>query len=140
MKRKTEDGMVQSAVWLPRDLHQRLKRAGGERGMGEEIRRRLEASFAADPAKPKTNELLASITFAADETNRYYGDWAEDAFAFEVLKACVDLLLAVERPKGEAVPNPSDVASLFFADDPSPKDISRIIVADLLRTREGKRR
>src|SRR5215831_18965519 len=103
MKRKIAEGMVQSAVWLSQDLHRRLKQAGGERGMGEQIRQRLEASFAS-PANPKTRELLNAISLAAEETEGYYGNWAEDAFAFEVLKACVDLLLGERRPKGEAVP------------------------------------
>lgn len=56
--------MVQSAVRLPRSLHERLKKAGGERGMGEEIRRRLEASFEAEkaPNDPKTRKLLDAIS------------------------------------------------------------------------------
>lgn len=33
--------MIQTAVWLPRDMHDQLKKAGGKRGMGAEIRRRL---------------------------------------------------------------------------------------------------
>ena len=33
--------MIQTALWLPRDMHEQLKKAGGERGLGEEIRRRL---------------------------------------------------------------------------------------------------
>ncbi len=61
MKRQKDDNMIQSAVRLPQSLHQRLKKAGGERGMGEEIRRRLEASFdveAKAPGDPKTREIL----------------------------------------------------------------------------------
>ena len=29
--------MVQTALWLPREMHEALKKAGGERGLGEEI-------------------------------------------------------------------------------------------------------
>lgn len=58
--------MVQTALWLPRDMHERLKAAGGERGLGEEIRRLLDASFSADEAEagvynwinPKRDKLL----------------------------------------------------------------------------------
>ena len=39
--------MVQTAVWLPRNLHACLKEAGGERGLGEEIRRQLQMAFEA---------------------------------------------------------------------------------------------
>jgi hypothetical protein len=155
MKRKTDSGMRQSALRLPADLHQRLTRAGGEAGMGAEIRRRLEASFAAEkaPANPKTQELLGAIAFIADKTDFYYENWAEDPFAFEVLRAGIDLLLTASRPKGEAVqkpnPNPDPDASgfthLFFDSASSPKDIARFILGDLMHARskradEAKRR
>ena len=69
MKTKPADDMVQSAIRLPRSLHERLKKAGGDRGMGEEIRRRLEASFEAErsPADPKTRELLDAVASCAEE-------------------------------------------------------------------------
>jgi hypothetical protein len=149
MARKKEGGMRQSALRLPPDLHQRLRRAGGEDGMGAEIRRRLEASFAAEkaPANPKTQELLAEISYFADETATYCGNWFDDAFAFEVLKESVESLLASARPKGDAVINPdrSALLDLTLGSDLSPKDISRIFVSDVMRARakradEGKRR
>ena len=64
--------MVQTAVRLPQSLRDRLSKAGGERGMGEEIRRRLEASFEAEkaPADPKTRELLDAISSCAEEIAR----------------------------------------------------------------------
>ena len=40
--------MIQTALWLPRDMHERLKEAGGERGLGEEIRKRLVVSFSGE--------------------------------------------------------------------------------------------
>jgi hypothetical protein len=129
MKReKDADGMTQSAVRLPRELHERLKRAGGERGMGEEIRRRLEASFEAErvPRNPKTRELLDAICFAAEELGYFYADsdWSEVPFAFEVLKGCIDLLLAERRPKGEAVVPPTELFQGFS----TPKDVSQMIL------------
>ena len=69
MKRKDDDELIQTAVRLPQSLHERLKKAGGERGMGEEIRRRLEASFAADQS---ARELLDAISAVAEETTNYY--------------------------------------------------------------------
>jgi len=38
--------MHQTAVRLPTGLYQKLVRVGGRRGLGAEIRRRLELSFA----------------------------------------------------------------------------------------------
>jgi hypothetical protein len=148
MARKTEDGMVQTTMWLPRKLHQHLKQISEAGGLGEELRHRLEKSVEAEKTSaPETQELLAAIARAADETAAYYGDCVKDAFSFEVLKLCIDLLLKTYQPEGEVRPNPDlvdAVAEVFFAPDHSPKDISRIIVGDLIRARakradEGKR-
>jgi hypothetical protein len=132
MKRKTADDMVQSAIRLPRRLHGLLKQAGGERGMGEEIRRRLEASFDAEktPTNPKTRELFDAISSVAEQTTRFYGSWSEDAFAFEVLKGSVNLLLTLYQPKGDGAPkpNPTKLGDVFFDPDHSIADISRVFV------------
>lgn len=133
MKRKNDQEMVQTAVRLPQSLRDRLSDAGGERGLGEEIRRRLEASFEAKkaPADPETLDLLDAISAFTEETTEYYGRWSENAFAFEVLKACVNMLWSYYQPKGEptAHPNPDSAADLLYGPDHSPKDISRTIVS-----------
>lgn len=132
MKVESQEGMLQSAVRLPRSLHERLKKAGGDRGMGDEIRRRLEASFEAEkvPADQNTRELLDAISSFAEEIADYYGRWSQNAFAFEVLKACVNLLLSFDQPKGEpaANPNPDSAAELLYGPDHSPEIISGTIV------------
>lgn len=132
MKTKTADEMTQSAIRLPRSLHERLKKAGGERGMGEEIRRRLEASFEAEeaPANPKMVYVLDAITSCAEEIANDYGSWSEDPFAFEVLKGCVNLLLTRFQPKGEPVPNakPGSSAAFVFGAEPKPEELSRTYV------------
>jgi len=144
MKRKIEDETTQTAIRLPTDLYRRLKHAGGERGMAEQIRSRLEASFEAEesPANLATKELLEAIAFTADKTDFYYGNdghsWSNNAFVFGVLKECVDFLLANRRPAGEAVAPPDTVASLLFADDMSPKDIARDIVGELMREKKKR--
>ena len=131
MKSKTADEMMQSAIWLPRSLHERLRKAGGERGLGKEIRRRLEASFEAEkaPADAKTRELLDAISYCADETARDYGSWSEDGFAFVVFKGCVELLLRQQQPKGEPVPTPKpdSIVDIIFGPDysPTPEEVSR---------------
>ncbi len=51
---------------LPTDLYERLKEAAGDRGLGEEIRRRLEASFRSPthggPIRRRTNYSGQSST------------------------------------------------------------------------------
>jgi hypothetical protein len=137
MKRKTEDEMTQSAIRLPRSLHERLKKAGGDRGMGEEIRRRLEASFEAEeaPVDPKTRDLLDAIGFFDEEMFYHFGNWSKEPFAFEVMKACVDMLLTYYRPEGEAKAPPAtnSKAALLYGPDSSPEDIGRLLVRDWIR-------
>ena len=56
--------MIQTALWLPRDMHELLKQAGGERGLGDEIRRRLQLTFVfaeQRPSDPFTDLLLDLI-------------------------------------------------------------------------------
>jgi hypothetical protein len=53
---------------LPRDLHDRLKSEGGDRGFAAEIRRRLQTSFAENPTASKDpwfGDLLTAINQAA---------------------------------------------------------------------------
>jgi hypothetical protein len=137
MKRETKDEMTQSAVRLPRSLHERLKKAGGNRGMGDEIRRRLEASFDAEkiPGNPDTRELINAITFTDEELVRDFGSWSNDRFAFEVFRVSVNALLKHYEPEGEAVPapNPDGLAVLLFADNPSAEDVGRFLVGAWIR-------
>lgn len=144
MKRKKADEMVQTAVRLPQSLRDRLTKAGGESGMGEEIRRRLEASFDADktPTDPKTAELLEAISQCAERTASDYARWSEDAFSFEVLKACLDMLLKHYRPKGEPAPkpNPEGMHEIIFGKEysPKPEELSRLYVTSWI-TDQAKR-
>jgi hypothetical protein len=136
MKSKKANGMVQSAVWLPRSLHERLKKAGGAGGMGEEIRRRLEASFEAEAENPKTRELLEAILFLATRGGSFYGSWSEDPFAFKVLKGSVDMLFKQYQPEGDLVhaqPNPTEIGEMIFGkngenEKRSPEDISQALL------------
>jgi hypothetical protein len=134
MRTKPADDMVQSAIRLPRTLHERLKKAGGDRGMGEEVRRRLEASFAAErsPTDVKTRELLDAIAYYAEEIARELRPWSKDPFAFRVLKEAISLLLADFEPEGEAVPppNPDSALIFLFDDEPlvKPEKVSRYFV------------
>jgi len=139
MKRKKDDEMVQTAVRLPQSLRDRLSRAGGEGGLGEEIRRRLEASFDAekDQPNPQTRELVDAISSFASEVAEYYGDPTSDVFAADLLKACVDLLMTRDRPSGDPVahPKPESAADLLYSPGHSIETISTTIVNGWMRDR-----
>ena len=151
MKRKNEDKAPPPfAVRLPRDLHERLKQAGGERGMGEEIRKRLEKSFEAEkapksPPDPVLHELLPAIGFVVAKLRTYFGNPWEDRFSFEVLKSALDWLLVANRPEGDPVmkPNPKhESLGALFAPDVSPEIVARAILVNLtwlLDERGGER-
>ena len=106
--------------------------------MGEEIRRRLEASFKAEaeaPSDPKTRELLEAISFFATRGARLYGGWSENLFAYQALKGSVDMLWKYYQPKGDpalAKPNPTELGEIIFGKDGesrSPEDISRALLS-----------
>jgi hypothetical protein len=137
MKKENKDDMVQSAVRLPQSLHERLKKVGGHRGMGDEIRRRLEASFDAEkvPENPHTRELINAISFSDEELVRDFGSWSKDRFAFEVFRESINALLKYYEPKGEPVPvpNPNGLAEMLFGENPSTEDVSRFLVGIWIR-------
>ena len=97
----------------------------------------MEASFAAEaevPNDPKIRELLEAISFLARQANNYFGSWFEDAFAFQVLKGGVDILLKRYQPEGDPVqakPNLTALARSYWAkgenENHSPDEISRTL-------------
>ena len=91
--------MLQTALWLPRDMHEQLKKAGGERGLGDEIRRRLQYALAVaeTPSDQITDEVLDQIK----DITRDHRDWYADRFVFDVVKAAIEVLLSTHRPSSE---------------------------------------
>ena len=88
------------------------------------------------------SEMFEAIAACAAEAARDYGSWSEDAFAFEVLKGCVSLLLTHYQPEGDVVPHPDPggIADLLFGKDyaPKPEELSRIYVSFWI-SRKAKR-
>lgn len=100
--------MIQTALWLPREMHEQLKKAGGERGLGEEIRSRLSASFDVKQrpsGDPHTDLLLDLIKRIALKLS-VDGEWWFSRTSFDAFKASINHLLSeltsVDPPK-EAV-------------------------------------
>jgi hypothetical protein len=118
--------MIQTALWLPRDMHERLKKAGGERGLGEEIRRLLGASIdaAQTPDDEITSELLDQIKEIVDLS--LPEPWYVDRFAFDVFKAAINTLLSSRQPSGEARPETKAKFQATWGDE-NPETIGRMI-------------
>jgi hypothetical protein len=138
--RRTDEGMV-VPLRLPRTLHERLKAEAdaAQRTFAAEVRRRLEASLAAETTAggddPKTRQLLAGIAKLASEIGTFYAPWHENPYSLAVLRSAVDTLLGVSGPKGEPVyqPDPNKLLDMFF--DPKadpPEKIGRMMAMTAL--------
>src|SRR5712671_3368256 len=79
---KRADKGIQTSLRLPRTLYELLSKAAGDRGIGEEIRQRLQASFAPVRRDPKTAELATAVAQIASEASSYYRPWHEDPHTF----------------------------------------------------------
>src|SRR5215510_13025311 len=86
--------MRQTALWLPHSTYDKLREHGGERGLGDEIRRRLEISLKADDSlrDKKTAELMDEIMRV--DVNMPVKPWHADRLAFNVFKAAITDLLS----------------------------------------------
>jgi hypothetical protein len=118
--------MIQTAVWLPRDMHERLKKDGGERGLGNEIRRLIEASI--DAAETRKDEITSELLDQINEiTHRWLREpWHTDRFAFDVFKTAVNTLLSSRAPSGEARPETKAQFQATWGDE-GPETIGRMI-------------
>jgi len=92
--------MIQTALWLPREMHDQLTKKAGERGLGEEIRRRLRWSFEAEEPPDRTTDMfISAINQLAIELE---APWYGNPFAFEVFQAGVTELLSQCRSSEQA--------------------------------------
>jgi hypothetical protein len=130
--------MIQTALWLPRDMHEKLKEAGGERGLGEEIRRRLQVTFNAEqrPSDPVT-DLLADLLrrVALDLTDGR--PWYENRWTCDVIKEALDELvssLCLARHQSVGAPEPAIMSKLQakYGPDVKPETIGPMLARDAL--------
>jgi hypothetical protein len=123
-RKRLVDKGVQTSLRLPRDLYDRLANTAGNKGIGEEIRQRLEASFVKGPAPSRDlwfADLLTAINQAAAgaETLRQHpplpagvierdgkrksydvAHWGQDTTAYETFVEAVHTLMIALAPEG----------------------------------------
>jgi hypothetical protein len=125
--RKRQGLTAQTALRLPTDMLARLRETGPTRGLGEEIRRRLELSFAAEAGDAKTRQLRDALSaFASHPSIRAL--WHEDAYAFQMFKAGVNQLLQYFQPPGDPA-GPSRVP--FDVKDLPPDRIGAMLASQV---------
>jgi hypothetical protein len=119
--------MIQTALWLPRDMHEKLKKDGGERGLGEEIRRRLQYAFdaAETPSDEVTDEVLNQIKDIFRDVSRDE-PWHANRFAYDVTKAAINALLSNHQPSNEGKPETKAHLQAVYGEE-KPENIGRMI-------------
>ena len=125
--------MIQTAVWLPRDMHERLKNEGARReGLGEEIRRRIQMSFDAEDADRDeiTRELLDEIGQVAIASSVEGGRWYTNLFTFNVFKAAADALISRLEPKN--APGMTARLHKLYGPDAKAEIVGRILAGVFL--------
>jgi hypothetical protein len=123
MARSDEAQVTTVNFRLPQWMHEQLRRAGGDQGVSEEIRRRLE--FTLKISDEQTEDLLTAIAELAAVLARE-NKWWQDSFVFEVLKEGVSFLLDMRKPSGEP-PEPRTHA--VIDEDTKPTGAARILAA-----------
>jgi hypothetical protein len=121
--------MIQTALWLPRDLHRRLKDAARDGRMSEEIRHRLEVSLR-EPMDEHTDVLLDLVRKVAQSLSTD-GRWWADPFAFAVFKTAINELLP-RIPRAD--PEPGGVSNLRtrYGEDATPETIGKALAQAVL--------
>ena len=122
--------MVHTAVVLPRELLEQLRKeaAASGKGLSTEIRHRLQlvdAQKGIDAARdPETQELVRIIENLADNLAGDLGKkWHEHAYALAAFRAGVTAFLARYKPEGDASVRP-DTRVVGEPDDP-PEAVGR---------------
>ena len=129
---KPTENDIQTSLRMSRALYDALLGAAQQRGVGvgEEIRQRLDSTFALALGQPETGEFVSAIMHAAHQIERAYGHWRADPFAFRVFNTAISTLLAYYTPKGEPTrpaTEPGSFADTFFGPEASPEAAGRAV-------------
>src|SRR5438132_1345388 len=94
-KRSDKETVV--TLRLPRDLHDRLKKAGGERGLTAQIRDRLDASLTLEEAweDPLFADFMRTVGHVIVAAWRLY---PSDPEAYSIVEIAIRMLLDAFRP------------------------------------------
>jgi hypothetical protein len=127
--------MIQTALWLPREMHELLKEAGGERGLGEEIRRRLQVSFGVEerPRDPVTDVLLNLIERITLKLSVDEEKWWDNSFGADAVKRAINEVISdLVSHINPAEPRPGMMTKLQsrYGPDEKPETIGKILAHD----------
>lgn len=117
---------------LSSGLNQQIEEAAVRNGrrVSEEIRRRLETSFAHElgTGDNETIRLVEAIRIVAQSLEIPFGSWHENRFAFDVFVEAVNILMALYRPAGDSVrPTNNESADLYLGPTGTPETAGRML-------------
>ena len=133
----SENPMVHTAVVLPQDLIEHLKRdaAASAQGLSAEIRQRLQTSFDREGPDPQTSDLVECIKDLADSYARDVGvPWYKHEFGRRAMKAGVAVFLGEYDAEGNNLP---DTSFTGYPDDAPPEVVGQTHARLILRARRG---
>jgi hypothetical protein len=125
--------MQRLKVALPDDLRAQLDAASKKSGesVAEQIRRRIEASFAREAADEPTRDFLEGVALMAAEIELETGaNWHQHAGAHEVLAQAIRARLDELKPKGSTAFGDRPHATVF---DDDPNQLGLIVEFRLRR-------
>ncbi len=121
---------------ISRELFDRLYQAAAGRSVSEEIRHRLEASFASEASSDEeTQQLTKMIGDAASMLARLYlPTWHQAPVVFIRFKRTVEILIEYFKPEGD--PSPAVIETPFGPKpiNPSPENDATLIAGLALAT------
>jgi hypothetical protein len=141
MARSAGPNELQTSIRLSRELYDRLDAGREGRPLGEEMRRRLEASFSSSPppgGDPRTGTLLNHVAAIADVVRVNFGDWQTMPGACAIFRRAIDISLAEIQPEGEPVVAPTPQAPKFMQECNSVDDAARMVAAAALWAQGGQ--
>jgi hypothetical protein len=117
---------------LSSGLNDKIEEAARRNGWGasEEIRRRLQVSFAEElrAGDDETHRLVEAIRTTAQNLEVPFGSWHENRFAFDVFVEAAKVLMALYRPPGESVrPSDNEIADLYLGTTGTPETAGRML-------------
>jgi len=128
---------VQTAVRLPREMHEKLKQSPV--GVSEEIRQRLERSLNDDAIDPETRELAAAVINLAEKIRPLAGSaWHQHRHVRAALTEAISTWMQGIQPDTIADAT-HDLLGFWKADD--PQTVGRTIARQELlnRVNQSKR-
>jgi hypothetical protein len=161
------DDSTQTSLRLPKKLHDQLLAAAGDRGLGDEIRSRLEASFLPetreiDPPTQRLMSAISSIAYLVEGFTRpitmedLLGDdispaamaargsrrpWHSNAFSIAAFKHALDRVLSVmlKPPSGEIKLSPEASGTVIWGEHATPQEVGNAVAGAVLTDIRGGR-